>query len=72
MIDTASPFDRHPVLDLPSQVFVDRHVCPPSAVGPDPDLERARRALADLQGGDRLPEDAATSAEWFALPGGPT
>ncbi|MDP4500615.1 alpha/beta hydrolase [Nonomuraea turcica] len=72
MSDTASPFDRHPVLDRPSRAFLDGHVCLSSVGGADLDVKQARLTLVELQGGDRLPEDADTSAEWFALPGGPT
>lgn len=72
MTDTVPSSDRRPVLDRLSQVFVAAHTCPPAAGDPSPDPERARLALAQLQGGDRRPEDAVTSAEWLALPGGPT
>lgn len=61
---------RHPVLDQLTQAFVDAHTCPPSTRSPDP--EEARLDLARLQGeGDPLDEQYV-SAEWFALPGGPT
>lgn len=70
MKDTVPSPDRQPVLDRPSQAFVARHTCPPAAEDPDP--ERARLALAQLQGEGRVHDDGATSAEWFALPGGPT
>ncbi|MGW1027157.1 alpha/beta hydrolase [Streptomyces sp. NPDC002577] len=72
MTDTVPSSDQQPILDRPSQVFVARHACPPAAEDPSPDLERARLALAQLQGEDRVHDDGVTSAEWFALPGGPT
>ncbi|SHM37214.1 alpha/beta hydrolase [Actinacidiphila paucisporea] len=73
MTESAPPSARHPVLDHLTRAFVDAHTCPPTAYGPGP--EQARLDLARLQGtGDRAPgeEEEATSAEWFALPGGPT
>ncbi|MFJ9811235.1 alpha/beta hydrolase [Streptomyces sp. NPDC101158] len=51
---------------------MDRHRRPPSVRTPD--LEAARRNLARLQGDGAVdpPDEEATSAEWFALPVGPT
>ncbi|MGA5065184.1 alpha/beta hydrolase [Streptomyces exfoliatus] len=72
MTDFVPSSVRHPVLDPPSQAFVARHTCPPSAR--EPDLDRARLDLARLQDDDvRDPlDEEATSTEWFAVPGGPT
>ncbi|WP_309484528.1 alpha/beta hydrolase [Streptomyces himalayensis] len=72
MTDTVPSSGQQPVLDRPSHAFVARHTCPPAAEDPSPDLEQARLALARLQGEDRVHDDGVTSAEWFALPGGPT
>lgn len=70
MTDFAPPSVRHPVLDHTTRAFVDRHTCPRSAHGPDP--EQARLGLARLQGEDDPLDEEATSTQWFALPGGPT
>lgn len=64
--------DRQPVLDGPSSVFVAGHTCPPAGDVPGQGLERARLALAQVQGEVPAQDDGATWAEWLALPGGPT
>ncbi|MGV9353948.1 alpha/beta hydrolase [Streptomyces misionensis] len=74
MSDFAPSSVRHPVLDRPTRALVARHAGLPSADDRDP--EQARLGLSRLQEevreeGDPL-DEAATSAEWLALPGGPT
>ncbi|SEO58215.1 alpha/beta hydrolase [Actinacidiphila rubida] len=71
MSEFPPPPVRRPVLDHPTRAFVARHTCPPPADGPA--LTQARTSLRRLQDlvDDRLDEEA-TSAEWLALPGGPT